>query len=400
MRPLGSRLGGRLWPAPLLLAGALSACGKTAEPTPAGGAASGGKVTSGGTQSAAGGHAAGGASSGGADAATGGTGLDGSLQPTADCKQPTPVENCEGNLCRIEPGCFIMGAPPNEWGRGAVNSDQVQVTLTRPFWLGRTEVTRAEWDASGLPRPVLKQLNGESECLEGDCPQGNATFYEMLAYANRLSEQASLEPCYLLDGTACTGDINTNDYQCPAVRINADSPYECEGYRLPMEAEWEYAARAGTRTAFPSGPITPQQDSDCYFDAALDAIGWYCMNAKAQAQRVAQKPPNAWGLHDMHGNLTERVNDIYGSWGYLTGSYGDLTSPLTDPTGAQNRPADLTSSLEYPWRVSRGGTHRAPAMNANSSWRHSYSDSSSASTIGFRIARTILEPGSGGAGAK
>src|SRR5690606_11388806 len=68
-----------------------------------------------------------------------------SLQPTADCIHPEVVEDCEGDFCRIPPGCFIMGAPPEEFGRALRDSDQVQVTLTHAFWMGRTEVTRAQW---------------------------------------------------------------------------------------------------------------------------------------------------------------------------------------------------------------------------------------------------------------
>ena len=133
--------------------------------------------------------ASGGAVGSGGAAGTGGAPDDpDSLQPTADCIHPEVVEDCEGDFCRIPPGCFIMGAPPNEFGRALQNSDQVQVTLTRPFLIGRTEVTRAHWVRTGLPRPVVHPDNPIRECLEDDCPQGNATSYQMLAYANRLSE--------------------------------------------------------------------------------------------------------------------------------------------------------------------------------------------------------------------
>jgi len=311
------------------------------------------------------------------------------LEPTADCVHPDVVENCEGDFCRVEPGCFIMGAPPGEFGRGLVDSDQVQVTLTHPFWIGRTEVTREQWAGSGLPVPELEQLNGERECLEADCPQSNADFYDMLSYANRLSEMEELEPCYLFTGEGCTGDYFEGTLSCPQVKINAQNPYECEGYRLPMEAEWEYAARGGTKTAFPTGDITPQKDGGCYFDAAMDAAGWYCMNSPDQVQRVALKPPNAWGLHDMRGNLWEMVNDLYGPSGYLAGPNGAGQGPLTNPTGVVNKPDDLTKTPEYMFRASRGGSHMAPGFNGNASRRFNFPDYVSASSIGFRIARTI-----------
>lgn len=284
-----------------------------------------------------------------------------------------------------------MGAPEDEFGRALVDSDQVEVILTRPFWMGRTEVTRAQWDRTGLPQPELQWLDSERECLDPACPQGNATVYQAFQYANRLSEMEGLEPCYRVDGEGCTGDFEQG-YDCPPVKINAASPYECEGYRLPMEAEWEYAARAGSKKAFPTGDITEQLSTGgCYFDAALDQIGWYCMNSPEQAQPVAQKPPNAWGLHDMHGNVWEPVNDLYGPSGYLTGPYVQGEGPLVDPTGAVNPPDDITRTEERPTRVKRGGSHVGPAVYANVSRRLVTFDYGSGTSLGLRIVRTILE---------
>jgi len=94
-------------------------------------------------------------------------------------------------------------------------------------------------------------------------------------------------------------------------------------YALPTEAQWEYAARAGSTTAFYNGGITV---TDCSYDPNLDKIGWYCYNSSFKTHPVAQKTPNAWGLYDMLGNVHEWCQDWYSSSYYAS-------SPSTDPTG-------------------------------------------------------------------
>lgn len=323
-------------------------------------------------------------SAGGIGVATGGsTGMGGQfdfgLEPTADCVHPPVVEDCDGDFCRIPAGCFIMGAPPNEFGRAAVATDQVQVRLTHSFWLGRTETTRAQWRASGLDFPSPKS-DFAKPCEEDTCPVSHVTFYDALAFANLMSERSGLSSCYELQ--SCTGEVGV-DFACTQIGVTAKDLYACAGYRLPMESEWEYAARAGTRTSFPTGNVSSAPDGGCHYDPLFESIGWYCVNSPDKAQPAARKLPNGFGLYDMHGNMLEWVNQIYSSWGY-----GE--SPQVDPLGKVTSARNLTPTKERPFRVQRGGVHNYTAAFATSAHFSYDFDSSTSSNVGFRLARTIF----------
>jgi len=137
-------------------------------------------------------------------------------------------------------------------------------------------------------------------------------------------------------------------------------------YRLPTEAEWEYACRAGSNTAFANGGIT---ETGCGHDPNLDAMGWYCGNSGSKTHPVAQKKPNAWGLYDMHGNVWEWCQDWYGD--YPRGH-------VTDPAGPSS------GSL----RVNRGGGWSSNAGFCRSAFRDCYSPGFRYGYLGFRLART------------
>ncbi len=277
----------------------------------------------------------------------------------ADCG-PCPDPGTLGAYTLIEAGTFAMGSPEDELGRDPMEGPQHEVTLTRAFYMKVTEVTQAEWVA----------LMGENySSFEGcdDCPVETVGWYAALVYANARSKVEGLAPCYILD--ECQGTPGRGMF-CNTVAVDApnDNVYACEGYRLPTEAEWEYAYRAGTSTAFYNGPIA---EPSCAGDANLDAIGWYCGNAGGQTHPVAQKAPNAWGLYDMAGNVWEWCWDRY------TFDYYDK-SPPTDPLGP-----DTGSD-----RIIRGGSWDTPAVSARAAHRRSASPNTAYFTYGFRLVRT------------
>ncbi|MBU1162159.1 MAG: SUMF1/EgtB/PvdO family nonheme iron enzyme, partial [Proteobacteria bacterium] len=156
----------------------------------------------------------------------------------------------------IEPGTFMMGSPSSEPGRDD-DERQHRVTLTRGFHMQTTEVTQGQWKAVMGGNPSYFKSCGD------DCPVEQVSLKDVQEFIQRLNQKE-----------------DTNKY------------------RLPTEAEWEYASRAGTETALANGRIS---ELDCNYDVNLDAMGWYCGNADKTTHRVAQKKANRWGLYDIHG---------------------------------------------------------------------------------------------------
>jgi len=223
----------------------------------------------------------------------------------------------------IPPGTFMMGSPSSESGRDD-DEKQHQVTLTKGFYLQSTEVTQGQYKAVMGGNPSHFINCGDS------CPVENVSWYDVQDFIQKLNRQEGRE-----------------------------------SYRLPTEAEWEYAARAGSTTAFASGDISK---TDCEYDANLDAMGWYCGNSNNKTNPVAQKRPNAWGLFDMHGNVFEWCQDWYG--GYPTKS-------VTDPTGPE----------DHSKRVRRGGCWRYSSKSCRSAYRYWDFPSYWNDTLGFRLLR-------------
>jgi formylglycine-generating enzyme required for sulfatase activity len=190
---------------------------------------------------------------------------------------------------------------------------------------------------------------------------------EAAGYCNKLSTQNGFGQCYdcvgAQAGLTCATKVN----------YGGSAIYACPGYRLPTEAEWEYAYRAGTTTAYHSGSNT-SNCSQCEADVAkrdqnLEMIAWSCEYGGYKIQHVAQKQPNGWGLYDMAGNVYNWVHDWYGA--YPTGK-------VTDPAG----PSGGT------FRVTRGGAWNDQPEWQRAAYRGHPQCSYRGHTTGFRCVRT------------
>jgi len=278
------------------------------------------------------------------------------------------VETNSGMAFRfIPPGTWTMGSPENEPGRGRTETPH-EVSITRGFWIGETEVTRQQWNEVMETDPTHFVACGSA------CPVESMSWKDALEFCNAFSRKAGLEECYSKrDGNLVFAGL------------------DCTGFRLPSEAEWEWAARAGTTTALYTGDLTIAGSGN---GPELDAIAWYGGNSGVEYEggtdcsrwketqhpasscgthTVGQKKPNPWGLYDMIGNVWEWTVDG-------TGSYPQ--QPLVDPV------ASVTSA----GRVVRGCAWDSAAAACRVANRGMNTPNGRSDSIGLRLARTATAP--------
>ena len=206
------------------------------------------------------------------------------------------------------------------------NEPQFEVSLSRGFWLQQTELTQAEYEAlMGINPSYFKGTSNPVETVN---------WTEATEFCRRLSE---------LPPEKSSGNL----------------------YRLPTEAEWEYACRAGSTTAYCFGDA----------EAGIEDYGWFNKNAARTTHPVGGKKPNAWGLHDMHGNVAEWCSDFYGD--YPSGS-------VTDPRGPESGEV----------RSLRGGGWFFVPHFARSAHRDGYPPTARYVGLGFRLVAEPSRPSS------
>lgn len=247
---------------------------------------------------------------------------------------------------------------------GSFQRDEFTATISKSMAMMKTEVTQGLWKT--LSGGVNPSYHSDCDGQGGDtCPVEEVDWFSAVGFANALSASRGLTPCYTITGCSADDWRDGSAPSCTVVYADSNDPLSCNGYRLPTEAEWEYAYRAGTTTDFYSGDMT---NGDCD-DPLLDALGWYCGNANNTTHPVAQKNPNNWGLFDMAGNVFEWT------WDWRAEYPGALVDYFGPPTG--NR------------RIWRGGSWNNNANLSRAAYRGDDLPGTGSNRTGFRLTRTL-----------
>ena len=271
-----------------------------------------------------------------------------------------------GNWVTITGKTFTMGSATTPSPEPCRNTNETShlVTLTRKYEIQTTEVTQLQFQYVMGYNPSHFGPGDAGPNCGLSCPVEMVTWHEAAAYCNALSARATKIPCYTCSGSG--KGITCKE----ATGYAGKQLYTCTGYRLPMEAEWEHAYRAGTSSAYYSGKNSGGLCSSCTTkEANAHSIGWYCYNASSMTHPVGIKQKNAWGLYDMAGNLWEWCQDWYKD---------DLgTTKVTDPIGGGTTD-----------RVLRGGAWNVFPDAIRAAARHHRTPDTRTQFIGFRCVRT------------
>jgi formylglycine-generating enzyme required for sulfatase activity len=280
------------------------------------------------------------------------------------------IKNSVGmTLVRIPAGEFVMGAADREKGMTYNEQPQHRVRITKPFYLGKHEVTQAEWTAimGRNPSAFMPGGFGEDKVKGLDTrrfPVEMVSWFDAVQYCNSLSERDELPPYYAIENVRREeGSIRSADVSIP----NSGG----RGYRLPTEAEWEYACRAGTTTPFHFGSVANGSEEN--IDGAYPP---YVTKRKGEPLKrtttVGTYKANAFGLHDMHGNVREWCHDGWAENAYV-GRRGTITSDPVVDTGDE--------------RVMRGGSWLFDGDFCRSAARSRVLPRIPSSETGLRVAR-------------
>jgi sulfatase modifying factor 1 len=263
-----------------------------------------------------------------------------------------------GSFSPIHPGDFIKGTVGN-YG----DEYPLQVRISKWFEMMKTEVTQKMWkDVTG--HKGISKFKGDT------LPVERVTWWSAIAFANKVSEISGFTACYTLP-VNCHEDYRHGNLVCygnPGLPGSIAKVQDCNGYRLPTDAEWEYAARAGTTTPYSFG----------YDPRKLGSYAWTYENSDSRTHPVGLKGPNLNGLYDMHGNVSEWTYD----WYHWDPSVGNDYSPV-DPVGRASGDR----------RTMRGGSFLSSVIfnDLRSASRSNYKPLWGHAGVGFRLVRTLLK---------